>query len=100
MSAAYIDASDVSIDVKEGKVTLEGTVPERRMKHRIEDMVDDCMGVQDIDNRIRVSPGYAQAGQSASETTMSVGSPGAGSSASGQGMAGGSTSAGSGAKGT
>jgi len=33
---------------------LDGTVPERRMKHAIEDLVDACPGVQDIDNRIRV----------------------------------------------
>ncbi len=49
-----IDASDVTVTVDAGKVTLEGTVPERRMKHYIEDLVDACPGVQDIDNRIRV----------------------------------------------
>jgi osmotically-inducible protein OsmY len=47
-------ASDVTVTVDGGKVTLEGTVPERRMKHYIEDLVDACPGVQDIDNRIRV----------------------------------------------
>ena len=49
-----IEVSDVSVEVKNGKVALEGTVPERHMKHSIEDVVDDCIGVQDIDNRIRV----------------------------------------------
>jgi len=49
-----LDASDVTVTVDGGKVTLEGTVPERRMKHYIEDLVDACPGVQDIDNRIRV----------------------------------------------
>ncbi|HTW38309.1 MAG TPA: BON domain-containing protein [Steroidobacteraceae bacterium] len=49
-----LDVSDVTVSVDGGKVTLEGTVPERRMKHYIEDLVDACPGVQDIDNRIRV----------------------------------------------
>ena len=49
-----VDCSDVSVEVSGGKVTLEGTVPERRMKHAIEDMVDQCPGVKDIENRIRV----------------------------------------------
>jgi hypothetical protein len=55
MSAYDIDSSEVSISVKDGKVTLEGTVPERRMKHAIEDIADGCSGVQDVDNRVRVS---------------------------------------------
>ena len=50
----HLDASGVTVTVDGGKVTLEGTVPERRMKHYIEDLVDACPGVQDIDNRIRV----------------------------------------------
>jgi hypothetical protein len=60
--------------VKGAKVVLEGTVPSRHMKHAIEDLVDACPGVQDIDNRIRVvseragsqSVGQATSGQSAS----------------------------------
>ncbi len=50
----HLDVSDVTVTVDGGRVTLEGTVPERRMKHYIEDLVDACPGVQDIDNRIRV----------------------------------------------
>lgn len=55
MEARYIDSSDVTVEVSGAKVVLDGTVPERRMKHAIEDLVDACPGVQDIDNRIRVS---------------------------------------------
>lgn len=54
MEARYIDSSDVTVEVSGAKVVLDGTVPERRMKHAIEDLVDACPGVQDIDNRIRV----------------------------------------------
>ncbi|HZD52267.1 MAG TPA: BON domain-containing protein [Woeseiaceae bacterium] len=48
------DARNIDIDVKDGIVTLSGTVPERYMKHRAEDIADDCRGVHDVDNRIRV----------------------------------------------
>jgi osmotically-inducible protein OsmY len=50
-----VDASDVTVNVSGGKVMLEGTVPERRMKHSIEDIAEQCFGVTDIDNNLRVS---------------------------------------------
>lgn len=53
--AYEIDSSEVSVGVKDGKVTLEGTVPERRMKHAIEDIADRCSGGQEIENNVRVS---------------------------------------------
>ena len=62
----YIDASEVSVEVKDGKVVLEGTVPERSMKHRIEDIAEQCSGVKDVDNRIRVSRDSGSASGSAS----------------------------------
>jgi BON domain len=52
--ARYIDSSDVTVEVSGAKVVLDGTVPERPMKHAIEDLVDACPGVQDIENKIRV----------------------------------------------
>jgi len=57
MHSDTIDSSEVTVEVTEGRVTLQGTVPERYMKHAIEDVVDSCHGVQDIDNRIRVERG-------------------------------------------
>lgn len=54
LQARHIDSSDVTVKVSAAKVVLEGTVPERRMKHAIEDLVDACPGVQDIENLIRV----------------------------------------------
>jgi osmotically-inducible protein OsmY len=50
----HLDTRNVDICVEGGKVILTGTVAERRMKHRIEELVDACPGVQDIDNQIRV----------------------------------------------
>ena len=63
-----VDVSDVSVEVKNGRVTLDGTVPDRQMRHLIEDVVDGCWGVQDIENRIQVqsaqeSGGMAGGGQ-------------------------------------
>ncbi|MFP5305906.1 MAG: BON domain-containing protein, partial [Gammaproteobacteria bacterium] len=52
-----VDVGDVSVDVSAGTVKLEGTVPQRWMKYRIEDLCDDALGVLDIDNRIRVGRG-------------------------------------------
>lgn len=49
-----IDVSEVTVEVRNGTVTLEGTVPDRRMKHRLEDLCEQCIGVQDVENRIRV----------------------------------------------
>jgi BON domain len=50
-----LEVGEVSIEVKDGTVLLSGTVPERRMKHAVEDVVDDCWGVTDIENRLRVA---------------------------------------------
>lgn len=57
LSHSGLDVGEVSVTVAEGKVTLEGTVSDRASKHAIENCVDDCLGVQDIDNRIRVNRG-------------------------------------------
>ncbi|HZO21128.1 MAG TPA: BON domain-containing protein [Steroidobacteraceae bacterium] len=54
MHSYDIDSSEVTVEVLGGKVILEGTVPNRYMKHGIEDLADAAPGVQDIDNRIRV----------------------------------------------
>jgi osmotically-inducible protein OsmY len=52
--AYHIDSSEVSVTVSGGRVTLEGMVPSRHMKHSIEDLVDQTSGVTDIENRVRV----------------------------------------------
>jgi hypothetical protein len=88
MMADSVDSTEVTVNVKDGQVTLEGTVPNRRMKHSIEDLVDAAPGVQDIDNRIRVERGESRFGssQSGMHTGAQAGtgsgmSSGAGSSA-------------------
>lgn len=49
-----IDASAISVEISDGVATLTGTVPDRRMKHRAEDLAESCSGVSDVDNRLRV----------------------------------------------
>lgn len=55
LSYSGLDVSDVSVQVSQGRVTLEGSVASRRDKHAVEDCVDDCLRVEDVDNRIRVA---------------------------------------------
>ena len=57
-----VDASDIEVSVSDGTVTLEGTVEQRWMKHRAEDLADSCGGVRHVENRIRVRSGSAGAG--------------------------------------
>ena len=51
----HIDASDVSVAVRDGIVILEGSVPERRMRYVAEDLAAEGMGAIDVENRIRVT---------------------------------------------
>ena len=50
-----INADNVTIEIKGGKATLYGSVAHRQMKHWIEDIVADCYGVTDVDNKLTVS---------------------------------------------
>jgi hypothetical protein len=57
-----LEVADVSVEVRDGHVTLEGTVADRPMKRAIEDRIDAFPGVRDIDNRIKLMrPGIAPA---------------------------------------
>lgn len=51
---AYAFDLDVSVAVREACVRLEGSVPERWMKHEIEDLAASCVWVRDVDNQVRV----------------------------------------------
>lgn len=72
-----IDASDVNVEVKDKVVKLTGFVSDRRSKYEIEDVVEHCGGVKDIDNQVRVrasgitqSSGNRVSGTEGSSTTM------------------------------
>jgi osmotically-inducible protein OsmY len=59
-----IDASEINVEVKNGVVTLSGSVDARHLKHRVEDLADQCSGVKDVENRLSVqrSLGNARSG--------------------------------------
>ncbi len=48
-----VDASDIEVTVKDGEVTLAGTVPDRRMKRMAEDVIYQLPGIQDVHNQLR-----------------------------------------------
>ena len=49
-----VDSSEVTVAVREGEVTLDGSVPERCMRYVIEDLAAGHPAVRDVDNRISV----------------------------------------------
>jgi osmotically-inducible protein OsmY len=50
-----VDASDLEVNVSGGVVTLSGSVHDREMKRRAEDIAESCGGVSDVQNQIRVA---------------------------------------------
>ena len=83
----FVDAGEILVNVENGVVTLTGEVPERRMKHRAEDLVAEIRGVRELHNHIRVDPvqrsftsslGGLRAGQSQKGSGFSSESPGHG----------------------
>jgi osmotically-inducible protein OsmY len=68
------------VTVSSGMVTLEGTVPERWMRHAIENEADRCSGVRDIENKIRV-----QSSDQESQSSTTTGTTGTGTTTTGSG---------------
>ncbi len=66
MADDWIDASDVEVRVKNGEVTLTGTVDNRQAKRRAEDIAEQVMGVRDVMNQIRVGSESSPSRQSSS----------------------------------
>lgn len=49
-----IDASNVTVEVKNGEVTLSGTVNDRNQRRMIEDVVEQVSGVRDVHMSIKI----------------------------------------------
>ena len=49
-----IDASDIEVDVQQQKVTLRGSVGDRRTKYAVEELVE-YSGAREVENQLRVS---------------------------------------------
>ena len=72
-----IDASEVTVSVQGGTITLEGTVDSRRTKNAIEDVAEQ-IGSQDVQNNLRVQKagersGMETSGKSSTATRSSMG---------------------------
>jgi len=52
-----IDATRIDVTVRDGEVTLAGTVDERLMKRFAEDLVEHVSGVRDVQNLLRIGHG-------------------------------------------
>jgi hypothetical protein len=50
----FIDASNIDVVVKEGEVTLSGTVSSRGLKRRAEDLAEMASGVAHVQNNLRI----------------------------------------------
>src|SRR5688572_4681086 len=54
----FLDASDIYVRVENGEVILTGTVRERRAKRYAEELAEQCGGVVDVMNSLRVESGH------------------------------------------
>jgi BON domain len=52
----WIDASEMTVIVEKGEVTLEGAVEDRWAKRLAEEIADSCPGVKDVHNRLHIAP--------------------------------------------
>jgi osmotically-inducible protein OsmY len=52
---SWLDASDIEVRVKDGEVTLTGTVDSRAGKYRAEMITESCSGVSEVQNNLRVT---------------------------------------------
>lgn len=51
----HLDASMIQVKVKDGEVTLTGSVPDRQAKRMAEDIAESCSGVKEVQNQLRVN---------------------------------------------
>lgn len=65
-----IDASNMEVTVKDGEITLSGTVNSREDKHHAEDIAESISGVKDVRNNIRVVAEQQQGESAAKGTTQ------------------------------
>jgi len=74
-----VDASEITVQVQGGEVTLGGSVSSRDQKRRAEDLAESCSGVSDVTNSLRINKQDSST-QRASQGGPQTGSPGGGPS--------------------
>lgn len=69
-----VDARKIQVTVRDGDVTLDGTVPSRAQKRRAEDCVEDLSGVKNVQNNLRVEQAvtWSRNNTADTETTGSI----------------------------
>ncbi|WP_395672100.1 BON domain-containing protein [Phenylobacterium sp.] len=95
---SHIDASEIEVQVKDGEVTLSGTVNSRDEKRHAEDIIERVSGVKHVQNNLRIQQSGGMSGSTeasrsfggAGSTTGST--PGSTTGASSGGMTGNSVS--------
>ena len=80
LSDAYLDASDIEVQVMETEVTLTGSVDSREDKRLAEDIAERVSGVTNVENRLRVKQSSLDrpfiGSSETKETTGAVGATG------------------------
>jgi hypothetical protein len=61
---AQVDASDITVSVAKGEVTLDGTVASRAERRAAEDCAEACSGVSHVQNNLRIKESSGAAGGS------------------------------------
>ena len=56
---AYLDASNVEVNVKDGEVMLSGTVLDRTDKRLAEDLAESVSGVKNVQNNLRINKDWS-----------------------------------------
>ena len=70
-----LDCGNVEVTVVSGVVTFTGDVREREDKHRIERIAENISGVQDVDNKLKLSKkSGSESGSSGSGSSFGSGS--------------------------
>lgn len=67
-----LDPSEVDVAVENGVVKLSGVVEDRGEKRLVEDIIEDVMGIDDIDNDLKVRRGFlaSMTGEKASDEEL------------------------------
>jgi osmotically-inducible protein OsmY len=71
-----VDASHVRVQVKDGEVTIEGTVDSRQDKRRAEDIADGVSGVRHVQNNLRLNSTSGDRTSGRSGLTAGTSTPG------------------------
>ena len=74
----WLDASEITVAVLSGEVTLSGAVEDRDAKHRAERIVEDVSGVRHVQNNLRVGEGSFVTPPQSTDEAVAGGTGGAG----------------------